>query len=123
MSLLAALLPLADAVTEGKKVVTGMLIVGLIFIGVIAVGETVHWLRRRRATSHTTAVARTPSSSQAAPETNIPCMTATSAGSVDCIAGARLCKQRSGPVKCPAPDPFGIAGCPLGRCGISHPGW
>ena len=45
-------MPLADAVTEGKKVVTGMLIVGLIFIGVIAVGETVHWLRRRRATSH-----------------------------------------------------------------------
>ena len=52
MSLLAAILPLADAVTEGKKVVTGMLIVGLIFIGVIALGETVHWLRRRRAASH-----------------------------------------------------------------------
>jgi len=25
-----------------------MLIVGLIFIGVIAVGQTVHWLRHRR---------------------------------------------------------------------------
>ena len=37
-----------DAATEGKKVITGMLIVGLIFIGVIAVGQTVHWLRHRR---------------------------------------------------------------------------
>ena len=37
-----------DAATEGKKVITGMLIVGLIFISVIAVGQTVHWLRRRR---------------------------------------------------------------------------
>jgi hypothetical protein len=48
MSLFAAMLPLADAVTEGKKVVTGMLIVGLIFIGVIALGETSRWLKRRR---------------------------------------------------------------------------
>jgi hypothetical protein len=48
MSLLAVLLPLADAVTEGKKVVTGMLITGLIFISVIALGETSRWLRRRR---------------------------------------------------------------------------
>jgi hypothetical protein len=37
-----------DAATEGKKVITGMLIVGLIFISVIAVGQTVHWLRHRR---------------------------------------------------------------------------
>jgi len=37
-----------DAATEGKKVITGMLIVGLIFISVIAVGQTVHWLRGRR---------------------------------------------------------------------------
>jgi hypothetical protein len=36
-----------DAATEGKKVITGMLIVGLIFISVIAVGQTVHWLRHR----------------------------------------------------------------------------
>jgi heme/copper-type cytochrome/quinol oxidase subunit 2 len=50
MSLLAALLPLAaeDAATEGKKVITAMLIVGLIFVAVIAVGETTHWLRARR---------------------------------------------------------------------------
>ena len=37
-----------DAATEGKKVITGMLIVGLIFIGVIAIGQTSHWLRHRR---------------------------------------------------------------------------
>lgn len=37
-----------DAATEGKKVITGMLIVGLIFISVIAIGQTVHWLRHRR---------------------------------------------------------------------------
>jgi len=37
-----------DAATEGKKVITGMLIVGLIFVGVIALGETVHYLRHRR---------------------------------------------------------------------------
>jgi hypothetical protein len=48
MSLLVALLPLADAVTEGKKVVTGMLITGLIFISVIALGETSHYFRTRR---------------------------------------------------------------------------
>jgi hypothetical protein len=43
-----ALLPLADAATEGKKVIVAMLIVGLIFVGVIALGETAHWLRHRR---------------------------------------------------------------------------
>ena len=50
MSVLAALLPLAaeDAATEGKKVITAMLIVGLIFVAVIALGETMHWLRARR---------------------------------------------------------------------------
>ena len=48
MSLLAALLPLADAAHEGKKVILGMLITGLIFIAVIALGETSRWLKRRR---------------------------------------------------------------------------
>jgi hypothetical protein len=52
VSTLAALLPLAaeavDAAEEGKRVITGMLIVGLIFIGVIALGETSKWLRHRR---------------------------------------------------------------------------
>jgi len=52
MSLLAALLPLADAATEGKKVIFGMLITGLIFLGVIALGETSRWLRRRRGGAH-----------------------------------------------------------------------
>jgi hypothetical protein len=51
MGLLAAyLLPLAatDAAKEGKKVISAMLIVGLIFIAVIALGETTHWLRHRK---------------------------------------------------------------------------
>jgi hypothetical protein len=52
MDLLAALLPLADAATEGKKVIIGMLITGLIFIGVIVIGETSRWLRRRRGAAH-----------------------------------------------------------------------
>jgi RsiW-degrading membrane proteinase PrsW (M82 family) len=49
---LAALLPLfaeqVDAAEEGKKVLLGMLITGLIFIGVIALGETSQYLRHRR---------------------------------------------------------------------------
>ena len=39
---------LADAASEGKDVITGMLVVGLIFISVIALGETAHYLRKRR---------------------------------------------------------------------------
>jgi hypothetical protein len=52
MSLLAALLPLADAATEGKKVIFGMLLTGMVFIAVIAIGETSRWLRRRRGAAH-----------------------------------------------------------------------
>jgi hypothetical protein len=52
LAVLHALLAADDAATEGKKVITGMLIVGLIFIGVIALGETVHWLRGRRREGH-----------------------------------------------------------------------
>jgi heme/copper-type cytochrome/quinol oxidase subunit 2 len=49
MTLLALVLPLAaTAAEEGKKVITAMLVVGVIFVGVIALGETTHWLRRRR---------------------------------------------------------------------------
>jgi hypothetical protein len=48
MHALLMLLAAEDAATEGKKVITGMLIVGLIFVGVIAIGETSHWLRHRR---------------------------------------------------------------------------
>jgi hypothetical protein len=39
---------LADAATEGKKVITAMLIVGLVFVGVIALGQFTHWVRHRR---------------------------------------------------------------------------
>jgi hypothetical protein len=39
-----------DAAEEGKKVILGMLIVGLTFVGVIALGEsTKAWRHRRRA--------------------------------------------------------------------------
>ena len=38
----------ANAAEEGKNVITGMLVVGLIFIGVIALGQTLHWVRHRR---------------------------------------------------------------------------
>jgi hypothetical protein len=44
----ALTLLVADAASEGKKVILGMLIVGLVFVSVIAVGETTHALRRRR---------------------------------------------------------------------------
>jgi hypothetical protein len=37
-----------DAATEGKHVIAGMLIVGLIFVSVIALGQTLEWLRHRR---------------------------------------------------------------------------
>ena len=52
MDVLAVLLPLADAATEGKKVITGMLITGLVFIAVILIGETSRWLRHRRGAAH-----------------------------------------------------------------------
>jgi hypothetical protein len=47
-------LPLAqaDAAEEGKKVIAWMLLVGLVFIGVIALGETSRWLSRRRGRGH-----------------------------------------------------------------------
>jgi hypothetical protein len=38
----------ADAATEGKKVIAGMLIVGLVFLSVIALGQLSRWLRHRR---------------------------------------------------------------------------
>jgi hypothetical protein len=37
-----------SAAEEGKKIITAMLIVGLIFLGVIAVGQTFKWLGHRR---------------------------------------------------------------------------
>ena len=39
---------LATAAEEGRNVITGMLIVGLVFIAVIALGETSRWLKHRR---------------------------------------------------------------------------
>jgi hypothetical protein len=51
VSTLASQLPLfaeADAAEEGEKVIRAMLIVGLIFIGVIALGELTRYLFHRR---------------------------------------------------------------------------
>ena len=48
MDLLFSLPLLQDAAEEGKKVIMWMLIVGLIFIGVIALGELSRWARHRR---------------------------------------------------------------------------
>jgi len=42
----------ATAAEEGKRVIIAMLVVGLIFIGVIALGETSRWLRHRRDRTH-----------------------------------------------------------------------
>jgi hypothetical protein len=48
-----ALTPLAaTAAEEGKKVSIAMLSVGLIFVGVIALGETSRYLRHRRGRGH-----------------------------------------------------------------------
>ena len=40
---------LLDAATEGRHVILGMLVVGLIFLAVIAIGELAHWAGHRRA--------------------------------------------------------------------------
>jgi hypothetical protein len=39
---------LADAAEEGKDVILSMLVVGLVFLGVIALGEINSWLGHRR---------------------------------------------------------------------------
>ncbi len=36
------------AAQEGKKTILSMLVVGLVFLSVIAIGELSHWLRPRR---------------------------------------------------------------------------
>ncbi len=38
----------ADVAEEGKHIVLSMLVVGLIFIGVIAIGQFFRWLSHRR---------------------------------------------------------------------------
>jgi hypothetical protein len=51
VSTLASLLPLfaeADAAEEGQKVITAMLITGLVFVAVIALGELTRYLFHRR---------------------------------------------------------------------------
>jgi hypothetical protein len=46
---LGTLLPLAKtAAEEGKEVIEAMLVVGLIFASVIALGQLSRWLRHRR---------------------------------------------------------------------------
>jgi hypothetical protein len=46
---MSALAPfLADAAEEGKNVVLSMLVVGLVILGVIALGELNTWLGHRR---------------------------------------------------------------------------
>ena len=39
---------LADAAEEGKRIVLGMLVVGLVFAGVIGLGELARWAGHRR---------------------------------------------------------------------------
>ena len=39
---------LADAAEEGRRIVLGMLVVGLIFAGVIGLGELSRWSRHRK---------------------------------------------------------------------------
>ena len=45
---------LADAASEGRSVVLSMLVVGLVFLGIIAIGELTHYLSAKKK-------ARTPS--------------------------------------------------------------
>ena len=37
-----------DAASEGTHVILGMLVVGFVFLGVIALGELTHWAGARR---------------------------------------------------------------------------
>jgi hypothetical protein len=54
ITMLASLWFVADAAEEGRSVVLSMLVVGLIFVAVIAIGELTHFLAAKRK-------ARTPS--------------------------------------------------------------
>ena len=46
--MLRLLFEVIPADEEGKRIVIAMLIVGLIFIGVIAIGQSMKWLGHRR---------------------------------------------------------------------------
>lgn len=51
MDLLAVLLPLASEKSiseEGRDIILSMLVVGLIFLGVIVIGQTGRWLLHKR---------------------------------------------------------------------------
>jgi heme/copper-type cytochrome/quinol oxidase subunit 2 len=50
MAAAIAFLPIAveTAAEEGKKIITAMLVVGIVFISVIALGQLSRWLRYRR---------------------------------------------------------------------------
>jgi len=48
LAVLNLLVASETAAQEGKKVIIAMLIVGLVFLGVIVLGETTHYLRQRR---------------------------------------------------------------------------
>ncbi len=49
LGLIAAVAPeRPSAAEEGKKVITAMLIVGLIFLSVILIGQLAEWARHRR---------------------------------------------------------------------------
>ena len=47
-TMLASLWFVADAAEEGRKVVLSMLVVGLVFVAVIAIGELTHHLAVKR---------------------------------------------------------------------------
>ncbi|MFL5927160.1 MAG: hypothetical protein ACJ77E_09505 [Gaiellaceae bacterium] len=40
---------LLDAASEGRNIILGMLVVGLIFLAVVGLGELTNWLGHRRA--------------------------------------------------------------------------
>ena len=53
--LVAIALPLAEELSaseEGKRIILGMLVTGLVFLAVIALGESWRWFRRRRGALH-----------------------------------------------------------------------
>ena len=55
--MLAAALVLADAATDGKKVITGMLITGLVLVALPVIGESYRYFRywrQGRSPSHLT---------------------------------------------------------------------
>ena len=46
--MVGALLFVADAASEGRKVVLSMLVTGLVFVAVIALGQLTKWAGHRR---------------------------------------------------------------------------